>query len=270
MARFRKEKKLRTWRKLAMFTWGPPSDPTVYGTIDIDVSKANAWMAEQRETSGLKITLTHLMGKAVASAIALRPEVNAIIRRGHHVYLRDTIDVFFQVATEGGENLSGVKVREANDKTVVEIAQEMADRVKIVRTKGDTALQKANARIANLPASVRGPMMSLGTYLAVDLGLDLRWAGMPDDPFGSAMVTNVGMFGLPVGLAPLVPFSRTPILLTVGAVQDRPVAVDGRVEVRPIVTVGCTFDHRLLDGYQAGVLAKRFREIVEDPENSNA
>jgi pyruvate dehydrogenase E2 component (dihydrolipoamide acetyltransferase) len=112
---------------------------------------------------------------------------------------------------------------------------------------------------------MRGPLLKTAAFLTQDLGLDLRRVGIPFDQFGSAMVTNVGMFGLPHGFAPLVPFARTPILATIGAVMDKPVAVDGRVEIRPMLTVGATFDHRLLDGYQAGKLAKRFREVVEDP-----
>jgi pyruvate/2-oxoglutarate dehydrogenase complex dihydrolipoamide acyltransferase (E2) component len=36
--------------------------------------------------------------------------------------------------------------------------------------------------------------------------------------------------------------------------------------VRPMVTIGATFDHRLLDGYQAGQLAHRFMEALTDPD----
>jgi pyruvate dehydrogenase E2 component (dihydrolipoamide acetyltransferase) len=115
---------------------------------------------------------------------------------------------------------------------------------------------------------LRGPMLKTVEYLTYDLGLDLRKLGLPHDQFGSVMITNVGMFGLPVGFAPLVPFSRVPILLTIGAIEARPKAVEGKVEIRPMVTVGATFDHRLLDGFQAGRIARRFRAVVEDPETA--
>jgi pyruvate/2-oxoglutarate dehydrogenase complex dihydrolipoamide acyltransferase (E2) component len=108
--------------------------------------------------------------------------------------------------------------------------------------------------------------MRISEYLTYDLGLDLRKVGIPYDSFGSVMVTNVGMFGLPLGFAPLLPFSRTPMLLTLGAVHDAARVIDGAVRVRPVLPIGATFDHRLLDGYQAARLAQRFTEITGDPE----
>jgi pyruvate dehydrogenase E2 component (dihydrolipoamide acetyltransferase) len=51
-----------------------------------------------------------------------------------------------------------------------------------------------------------------------------------------------------------------------GAIRDAPGVVDGRVVVRPTLTIGAAFDHRLLDGYQAGRMAKRFHEVLENPD----
>jgi pyruvate/2-oxoglutarate dehydrogenase complex dihydrolipoamide acyltransferase (E2) component len=82
------------------------------------------------------------------------------------------------------------------------------------------------------------------------------------------MITNIGVFGLPRAFAPLVPFTRVPIVITVGAIHDAPIAEAGQVVVRPIVTLGVTLDHRLLDGYQAGKLAQRFQAVLNDPQSA--
>ncbi|TFH24118.1 MAG: hypothetical protein E4H03_04435 [Myxococcales bacterium] len=79
------------------------------------------------------------------------------------------------------------------------------------------------------------------------------------------MVSNVGQFGVDHGLAPLVPRTHVPIVLLLGRVMPRPVVVDGRVEAAPCMTVGCTFDHRLIDGFQAGSMECLVRETLEDP-----
>jgi len=78
-------------------------------------------------------------------------------------------------------------------------------------------------------------------------------------------VTNVGTFGLAQAYAPLVPFSRVPVVLLVGEVQDKPVAEAGRVVIRPMMTIGVTFDHRFMDGYHGGAMAQLFRAFLEDP-----
>jgi pyruvate dehydrogenase E2 component (dihydrolipoamide acetyltransferase) len=78
------------------------------------------------------------------------------------------------------------------------------------------------------------------------------------------------MFGLAQAHAPLVPFSRTPLVVLVGEVQDKPVAEAGRVVVRPVMTLGVTFDHRFMDGYHGGAMAQLFRAYLEDPARFDA
>lgn len=265
MAGFRRSRKHSSWRSLSLHTWSAPNDPSVYGSLEIDATHALEYVHAQSEASGVKVSLTHLVGKAVACAIAARPEINAVIRRGRVIYERDSVDVFFQVALDRGEDLSGAKVAGADRKSVVEIAHELAERVERIRAHHDEQLTEQRALLTKLPSALRGVAMHAVEYLSYDLGLDLSRLGIPYDAFGSAMVTNVGMFGLPQGFAPLVPFSRAPIVVTVGAVERKPRVVGDGVQIRPVLPIGATLDHRLLDGYQAGQLAQRFRAILEDP-----
>jgi pyruvate/2-oxoglutarate dehydrogenase complex dihydrolipoamide acyltransferase (E2) component len=261
---FHPVKNLPSWRTVAIHAWDRPRDPTVYGVLEIDASRALAYIEAERASSGEKITLTHLVGKAAAVAIAARPEVNAILRRGK-LYVRDTIDIFFQVAFEEGENLAGAKIARANEKDVATIARELAQRARRIRERKDDPTQKSAKLLSGLPPLLVRFAVRAGEVLTYDYDLDLSRFGVPYDGFGSCMVTSVASFGLSVGQAPLFPPSRVPIVLTVGAVTAKPVAVDGRVEVRPVVTIGAAFDHRVADGYQAGLMAKRFREVLEDP-----
>ena len=265
MSKFRRLENLSTWRKLAIHTWGKPSDPTVYGTMEIDVSKTLPWLDRAREHSGLKITFTHLVGKAAAVAFRERPELNGIIRGGK-IYLRDTVDVFFQVSFDGGEDLSGVKVSRCDEKSVAEIAQDLAAKAERVRNKTDETLRSTTLMLNRLPSRFVGLAMRAASALSYDYDLDLRRFGIPYDQFGSLMVTNVGGFGVQHGYAPLLPFSRTPALLLIGAVVDKVVAKDGQPTIAPVLTIGATFDHRFIDGFQAAKLSKRFQDIVADPE----
>jgi pyruvate/2-oxoglutarate dehydrogenase complex dihydrolipoamide acyltransferase (E2) component len=250
---------------MALHAWSRPKDPTVYGVMDIDARSALGQVAELRKATGRKITLTHLIGKALAIAIAERPEVNAIVRRGR-LYVRDSIDIFFQVAFEGGENLAGAKVEGVDQKSVAEIAEALERRAERIRTKKDDPTQLSARRLSRLPPALVNLAMRVGESLTYDYDLNLSKLGVPYDAFGSAMITNVAGFGLTVGQAPLFPPSRVPIVLTVGAVHDAPAVVDGQVVVRPTLTIGASFDHRLLDGFQAGKLAKRFHEALENAD----
>jgi pyruvate dehydrogenase E2 component (dihydrolipoamide acetyltransferase) len=255
---------LRGWRRVAVHTWQPPRDPSVYAIVDVPMRAALAYLERLRDETGVRVTVTHLVARGVALAIRQYPQLNGVVARGR-IMLRDTVDIFLQVATEGGTDLSGIKIERADEKTVVEFAREMEARVEQLRQRRDRQVERTKSLLDRLPLWLLGPFMRAIAYLTYDLDLDLSRIGVVKDNFGSAMVTNVGMFGLAGAFAPLVPFSRTPMVVLVGEVQDRAVVEVGRVVVRPMMSLGVTFDHRFMDGFQGGAMAQLFRAYLEDP-----
>lgn len=259
--------KASSWRLISMSAWGRPRDPSVYGWLDLDVSRALGYLDALASSGAPKVTLTHLVGKAAALAIAACPEVNAVIRRGR-VQPRERIDVFFQVAFEHGRNLSGAKIEAADRKSVLAIASELAERAAAIRGHQSHALSRSDATMSRVPTPLRSLVLRAVESAVYDWQIDLSRFGVPSDAFGSAMVTNVGMFGLPHAFAPLVPFSRVPIVITMGQVKDAAIVEQGQLVVRPVLPIGVTLDHRVLDGYQAGQLARRFEEVMRDPQSA--
>jgi pyruvate/2-oxoglutarate dehydrogenase complex dihydrolipoamide acyltransferase (E2) component len=262
---FTRLRDLSTWRQISLHAWRHPADPTVYGTIEIDMEKGLRYLRRVRADEGVHATVTHLVAKALAVAIRRFPHANGLIAR-RRIYLRDTVDIFVQVASEDGEDLSGAKVEAADEKTVAEIAREVWARAQRIRQRQDPEIERTKRLVTTLPGWLMGLFLRFLGFLIYDVGLDLSRFGVVRDQFGSAMVSNVGMFGLSFGLAPLVPFSRAPIVVLVGEVQNRPWADGERVIARPTLVLGCTFDHRFIDGAQAGKIARVFREALEDPE----
>lgn len=278
---FKRVERLPAWRSLALGTWGAPSSPAAYGVLDLDCENALSWLARMREATGERATLTHLVGKAAAIAIAAAPETNGFASLGR-LMLRETVDVFFQVAffderketakahdgereTRRDANLAGAKIVSADGKSVSDIARELRERAEAIRRRADDPTVRASRMMAKMPGPLRSMMARLGAFLSFDLGWDLSHLGIPFDPFGSCMITNVGVFGIQAAWAPLIPYARTPICITLGAVRDAPTAVGREVVVRKRVSIGVAFDHRVLDGYHAGVMSRRFEEIFADP-----
>src|SRR5262245_33080935 len=262
---FRPLEPLRGWRRVAVHTWRTPQDPSVYAVVDMPVTGALAYIDRVREATGVRLTLVHLIARALALGIRAFPQLNGIVAR-KRIMLRETVDIFLQVATEGGRDLSGFKVVRADEKSVVEIAREVAERVEMLRTRRDKQVERTKSVLDRIPLPILGPVMRTIAYLIYDLDLDLSRLGIVKDEFGSAMVSNVGTFGITTAMAPLVPFSRTPLVVLVGQAEDRAVVEEGRVVVRPLLTLGVTFDHRFMDGYQAGKMAELMREYLTDPE----
>jgi pyruvate dehydrogenase E2 component (dihydrolipoamide acetyltransferase) len=54
-------------------------------------------------------------------------------------------------------------------------------------------------------------------------------------------------------------------IVAVGATEEKPVAVDGEVVVRPMLTLTATFDHRAVDGAPAANFLQTAKELLEEP-----
>jgi len=262
-------KELSSFRKIALGTWRTAYDPSIYGTLVLRMDRALAYIARFREQTGRRLTVSHLMAKASAMALQACPEANAILR-WNRIYLRQRIGVFFQVLmTDEGEekaDLSGATLYDLEQKSLLEIVDEFEKKVALVRQREDPALEKTRGTFQRLPYLLLRPFLRLLSFLCYTLNLDLRRLGIASDPFGSLMITNVGSLGLDTAYAPLVPFSRVPMLFAVGEATEHVLVENGQVMVGKTMSVNATLDHRVIDGFHAARIARVLREWMEDPE----
>lgn len=80
---------------------------------------------------------------------------------------------------------------------------------------------------------------------------------------GTFTISNGGVFGSMFG-TPIINPPQSAIL-GMHAIFDRPVAVAGKVEIRPMMYVALTYDHRLIDGREGVLFLKKIKQAVEDP-----
>jgi 2-oxoglutarate dehydrogenase E2 component (dihydrolipoamide succinyltransferase) len=80
---------------------------------------------------------------------------------------------------------------------------------------------------------------------------------------GTFTITNGGVFGSLLS-TPILNAPQSGIL-GMHAIQQRPVAVDGQVEIRPMMYLALSYDHRIVDGQQSVLFLVRLKELVEDP-----
>merc|ERR1719336_1124026 len=86
---------------------------------------------------------------------------------------------------------------------------------------------------------------------------------MEDIVGGTFTISNGGLFGSLMG-TPIINLPQTAILGMHG-IFDRPVAINGAVEIRPMMYVALTYDHRLIDGREAVLFLRKIKDCVEDP-----
>jgi len=80
---------------------------------------------------------------------------------------------------------------------------------------------------------------------------------------GTFTISNLGMYGIDQFVAVLNPPQVA--ILAVGSIADRARAVDGRLELRPTLTMTLTCDHRAIDGSEGAEFLRTVKELVEAP-----
>ena len=81
---------------------------------------------------------------------------------------------------------------------------------------------------------------------------------------GTFTISNGGVYGSLLS-TPIINPPQSGVL-GLHAIEDRPVAIDGKVEIRPMMYVALTYDHRIVDGREAVAFLKHIKQCVEQPE----
>jgi pyruvate/2-oxoglutarate dehydrogenase complex dihydrolipoamide acyltransferase (E2) component len=144
-------------------------------------------------------------------------------------------------AVDGGER---VLFAEVNVGVAVDTPRGLV--VPVIRAADALPLAELSARVRALAAAAREQRLAPADLEA-----------------GSVTVSNLGAFGIRAGTPVLNPPEA--LLVFVGALEDRVVARDGDVAIRPMLTLSIAYDHRVVDGAAAARLSTRIRELLEDP-----
>jgi 2-oxoglutarate dehydrogenase E2 component (dihydrolipoamide succinyltransferase) len=194
--------------------------------------------------TGVKLGFMSAFSRACVLAMRDIPAVNASIEGpngGDTIVYRDYVDISVAVATEKG--LVTPVVRNAELMDLVGIEGAIADLGRKVSYNTQLLLFSCN--------------YSDGSQ-ARDNKLTIE-----DMAGGTFTISNGGVFGSMMG-TPIINLPQTAVL-GLHAIKDRAVVVNGKVEIRPMMYLALTYDHRLLDGREAVQFLVKVRDYIEDP-----
>lgn len=194
--------------------------PTFYLTMEADFTRV-AELREAMAEAGNKVSYNDIVIKAVATALAQHPEVNAHWL-GDKIRYFNRVHVGMAVAVEDG--LITPVIFDADQKRLSEIsreARELATRARERKLK-------------------------------------------PEEYTGSTFsVSNLGMFGIDQFTAIINPPEVG--ILAIGALEEKPVVVDGQIVARKRMRVTMSCDHRVVDGATGAKFLQTLRGMLENP-----
>ena len=248
---------------MAIATWSAPREGNIYGKMTVDIDNALAYIERLRAQSGARVTLVHLVGKAVGHALAQVPHINNRILFGRTVP-HTSVDISFLVALSNGADLAKVKVTGIHRKPLLQVATELSEEANRLRS-GNNPFDKSKPLLRMLPTWLLRPILHLLGYFTGVLGINLLALGVEAFPFGVCVITNVGTLGVEEGYVPATPFAHVPLYLAVTTVKSRPVVREGQIVIRRQLDLMATIDHRFVDGYQIAQVVKYIREALDNP-----
>ena len=256
--------KTTSWREVAIATYKAPSDSRIYGSFDIDITKVVKYIEKQKK-KGKRLTITHFTTAALARSLYEDiPDINGYVRRGKIVMRKDA-NVFVAVSIKG-KDMSGIVVKKSQELSVSEISDIIKTQAEKKRSGEESGVFASKNVVAKIPWPFRRPIFLFIKFWIFDLALPFPFLNIPADPFGSIMLTNIGTHGLGVGFPALFPIGRIPAVIVMGRYKEKPVVIDGEIKIRTILPLAATFDHRIVDGAQAGVLALGLERRLQEPE----
>jgi pyruvate/2-oxoglutarate dehydrogenase complex dihydrolipoamide acyltransferase (E2) component len=230
---------------------------TMYALLEVDVTVARRFIEQVKDRTGEQLSFTGFLIYCLACAVEADKSVQSYRKGKSKLVLYDDVDVGFMIELQRGENkiLRGHVIRNANHKTFHEIHQE----IRLVQSqKVQTDTDKASwfMRAMQLPwplsklfKSFFRLVVSNNPNLIISMG-------------GTVGISSVGMFGK--GHAGWGISDGTHALdLVVGGTVQRLAEVDGKTELRDIMSLTIIFDHDVIDGAPATRFTRRLLELIE-------
>jgi pyruvate dehydrogenase E2 component (dihydrolipoamide acetyltransferase) len=176
------------------------------------------------EKKGIKLTILPFIIKAVIAGLKEHPYLNATLDDENEEII---VKKYFNIgmATDTPEGLMVPVVKNAGDKSILHLAEELTQ-----------LAEKARNRSIDL-ADLKGGTFTITNYGALG-----------------------GIYGTPIINHPEV------AILGVGKIKDMPVVRDGKIEVRKILHLALSFDHRVVDGGEAARFLNTVIARLEDPD----
>jgi pyruvate/2-oxoglutarate dehydrogenase complex dihydrolipoamide acyltransferase (E2) component len=225
----------------------------IHALLELDVTRPRRLIREHKARTGEALSFTAFVLACLGRAVDAHKTVHAYRAGRNRLVLFDEVDVTTMVEIPMGDQRTPLAhvVRATNRRSVHDIHTE-------IRT-----LQAERNRERTVPSA-----RLVGLYPWVPACLRrLVWKAILKNPhrmkarIGTVLLSSVGMFGQGGGWGVAVPLYTLGVLL--GGISEKPVVVDGRIEVRELLSVTLSFDHDIVDGAPAARFAQHFRELIE-------
>lgn len=253
----------------------PKCDPTIVWGTTVEANALEAFIAQQREETGLMISPAHVLLRAVTESIHQNPALNRRVI-GRRIYQYDGVHVTMPMLETRSGEVNVLFMRDAQNMSLSDIAEFMWEKARDAAVRASSAIR--NEKTASWFTRFRRRLGRLGYLQYVKrmawfgFGLTNRFriptVAFEDMNGGNAFVNYLGFPGAPpmTSYKPsLLPTNSFAVSVTMGATEDRAVVENGEVVVRRQAPLYIRVDHRLVNGHQTASFVRTLRSLLLEP-----
>lgn len=245
-----------------MCSWKPTGDSTIGIFEDIVVDNILLFSKQNR------VSFNAILVKALSIALSENPRVNSIIRFGK-IYNRTDHAIFVHVLPlSQHDDLGGFTIANGADLSIHKIHEQIENEIRLIQEQKDD-FSNTKSFFKRMPVRLVRLLMNTMSFFLYKLNLKHRAFKVPQDPFGSIMLTSVGSIGIQQALCPIAPYTNNSMVVSIGKIVDRTVIVNDEILIKKVVTFGFCFDHRLIDGIHFKLFFKSFNDALVSIIHSN-
>ena len=231
------------------------SMPMIHGLIEVDVTRARAFMREHKAKTGETLSFTAFIITCLAKAVDENKSIQAYRKGRNRLFIFEDVDVNTQIEREldGQKPAIPYTVRAANRKTFREIHHE------IRAAQGEDVAQAAESMGFKAFKFLPTLLFRIGWWV-------LWWRGRTSPQvwtkyMGTVGITAVGMFGKGAGWG--IPLVGHNLYITLGGIGEKPGVVDGQIAIREYLSMTISIDHSIVDGAPAARFTQRLKDLIE-------
>jgi pyruvate/2-oxoglutarate dehydrogenase complex dihydrolipoamide acyltransferase (E2) component len=254
-----------SFHKFMPYLYPKRTEAEVYLVETIDMTQVLEYLEERKKIEGNNVTLFSLLMAAIVRTVAMRPALNNFIA-GYRLYRRYKIDIGFVIKKEYSDDGLETVARIPFDPsmTVTEISDKIYAHVNDFRSAETAGADKTINTLAKMPRFITrafiGLLRFLNYYGRVPKSL------IDSDPnFATAFVANLGSLKAKGPLHHLNNWGTNSIFITIAAIEDKIVLVDGEVQTKKFLDISLTVDERIADGYYFMKSIRLVKDLLSNP-----
>jgi hypothetical protein len=239
----------------------PQRDPTIVWGTEVDCSGLQSFLKDLNSHSSTLVTPAHVLVAATGRALRQHPHFNRRILK-RRIWSYKDVNIVMPFRPKSG--LDVMFFANVDRKSIADIATESW---RNAHGAADSDEGVPHPIYMRFPRRLQGLLQPFHVWLVNRVNLNARSSNTRQ----RAASTMVNYFGHR-GMAPLrsfkpsrLPYESISLTVTMGAIEQRPVAMRGQVVIRPIAPIYVRADHRIVDAHQIGAFAETLRQLLGDP-----